>query len=291
MSLIKDKIELDVQLAELRTKQALDSFPTVFRWILVISIMATVPGYFIAKGVSYRATVKAYQKNIIVAKASFQNPKEPKVSTVFLTSSGNGNFSAGVAISNQNVDLSLALADYEFTFQNSKGELLYKDNGQLFLLPNENKYAVVPRFASKDEVANASFRFTKPLRWQKKISIPKIDIQTSEPAFYNQFQPPAFVITGNYYNNSPYQLKQVRLTFLVYDKSNSIVAISRRDDFTLAPFERRTYQQLWPNIYGDPGSRIQVFAETNPLDPSNISLPQAPDNSASDLNRPSEENN
>ena len=39
MSLLKDKIELDVEIAELKTKQALDAFPRTLRWLLVIFLL------------------------------------------------------------------------------------------------------------------------------------------------------------------------------------------------------------------------------------------------------------
>jgi hypothetical protein len=286
MSLLKDKIELDVELAELKTKQALYGFPPLLRWILIICIITLLPAYLIAKSASDAYWNKVYQKYAITAKPSFQNPKGPGVSNVFMAVSGDSVYSAGVQVQNPNVDLSLPQTDYQFIFLNSQNEQVYRESGQMFLLPNESKYIVVPKFVSKDAPTSAQFSFTAPLNWQKRISIPKVDIQISTPNVYDQFQPPAFVVEGDYFNNSPYLLAKVRLTFLVYDKTGKVVALSRRDDFALSPYERRAYKQIWPNIYNDPNSVVKVLAETDTLDPNSLTLPQTPSSSSSDLSRP-----
>lgn len=285
MSLLKDKIEVDVGLAELRTKQTLERFPPAMRWALVICVILIIPSYFIAKGVSYRYWSKNYRQYLITAKPSFTNAKDPEKSDIFLATTGNGNYSAAMQITNDNLDLALPETGYQFTFFDAKGEQVYQESGSVFLLPNEKKYLVVPHFASQQTVKNADFTWTSALNWQKRTSIPQINIQTSSPDTYNQFLPPAFVVDGNYFNDSPYQLAKVRLTFLVLDRGGAIVAVSRRDDFTVAPYERRSYKQLWPNVYGDPSYTVKVFAETNPLDPQNLTLPPTPTTPASDLSR------
>ena len=287
MSLLKDKIELDVGLAELRTKQTLDSFPKTLRWILIVSLLAAIPAYYLARSASERYWTSVYQKNYgLSAKPSFTNPQDPKRSSVSMVSYGNNAYGAALQITNPNIDLSLAAADYKFSFKNAQGQEVYSETGKLFLLPNDQKYVVVPRFTSPDVPAQAEFAFTAPLHWQKKASIPTVDLQANQPNTYNQILPPAFVAEGNYYNNSPYQLKQVRLTFVVFNSQSQIVGVSRRDDFTVAPYERRSYKQLWPGIFSQPGDQLKIFAETNTLDPANLSLPQQASSTASDLSRP-----
>ena len=291
MSLLKDKIEVDIGLAELKTQQALQRFPPAMRWMLVICVVLIIPAYFIAKGASYRYWSKNYRQYLISAKPSFTNPKDPEKSDIFLTTTGNGNYGAAMQITNDNLDLALPETGYQFTFFDAKGEQVYQESGSAFLLPNDKKYLVVPRFTSQQPVKGANFSWTQALAWQKRASIPQINIQTSSPNTYNQFIPPAFVAEGNYLNNSPYQLAKVRLTFLVLDRTGAIVAVSRRDDSTVAPYERRSYKQLWPNVYGDPSYAMKIFAETNPLDPQNLTLPATPTTPASDLSRPSGKNN
>jgi hypothetical protein len=286
MSLLKDKIELEVELAEYQAQQSLQKFPPILRWLLIGCILAAVPGYYIAKSISYNYWTGHYKQYAISAKASFTDPKEPKASNVTLTSTGNGVYAATMQLTNQNADLALPRADYEFTFYNAAQQQVYRETGTTFLVPNGQKYLVVPRFTSKDAVTAANFRFTSPLHWEKRISIPKVNIIPSPVDTYNQLVPQAFVAEGSYLNSSPYQLGALRLTFLVFDRDGKLIGASRRDDFTVAPGERRTYKQIWPNVYGDPSYTVKVFVETNVFDAKNLTLPTAPNNSASDLSRP-----
>ncbi len=286
MSLLKDKVELDIDLAELRAKQALDRFPPVLRWILIICVIGTIPAYYIAKNASAGFWGGRYKALMISARPSFTNPQNPKQSDVSLTKASDNTYGAAILISNPNLSLSLPPTPYTFTFFDNTGSQVYQESGTLFLLPNQSAYVVAPRFTSQSGVARANFAFTSPLNWQKRANIPKVDIQASQPNSYNQIQPPAFVAEGSYLNNSPYQLAQVRLVFLVYNSGHNIVGVSERTDYTIAPYERRGYKQIWPNIFAGPGTAVKVFSYTDPLDPANLNLPAASGSPASDLSRP-----
>ena len=285
MSLLKDQIELNVELAEYQAKETLLHYPPLLRWLLIIFILMLIPGYYIARSVSYNYWSKSYSAFAIAAKQSFQNPKPPAVSDITVTTAGGGSFSAIVQITNNNLDLSLAAAPYEFTFLGENGQTLYHKTGQTFLLPNEKKYVIIPRFSAAGNIKSANFRFTLDLQWQKKISIPKVNIQTSVPNTYNQLSPQAFAAEGAYYNNSSYQLGQVRLVFVIFNQGNKIIGVGSRDDFTVNPFEQRAYKQLWPGLFAEKGAYVKVYAETNTLDPANLSVPANTSGSASDLSR------
>lgn len=283
MSLLKDKIELDVELAELRAKETMSRFPPLLRWLLVICVLAIIPAYYISKSVSYNYWTKAYSGLLITAKKSFTDAKPPRIGNAIITSAGSGNYGAAIEVFNDNLDLSLPTANYQITFLDQSGAKVYQETGTTFLLPNDDKFLVAPRFTSTTGVKSVNFAWTSELNWEKRQSIPKVNIQVASPDAYNQFLPPAYIVEGSYLNNSPYQLAQVRLTFLVYDRLGRIVATSRRDDFTVQPGERRAYLQTWPNLYGDPSFTVKVLAETNTLDPKNLTLPPAPTTPASDL--------
>jgi hypothetical protein len=130
---------------------------------------------------------------------------------------------------------------------------------------------------------------TKEPSWQKKLNIPSVKLITALPNFYNMIDPPAFVAEGYVQNSSPYRLKQVRLTFLVYNSAKQIMTISQRDEFDLKPYERRAYKQLWPNLRLTTVQNVKVIAETNVLDPANLQLDTGSSGPASDLSRPQNE--
>ena len=98
------------------------------------------------------------------------------------------------------------------------------------------------------------------------------------------------MVQGDFLNNSPYTLGKVRLTFVLYNNSGQVVGSSQRDEFTVAPFERRAYKQLWPNAQVPGLARVEVTADTDTLDPNNLSIAATPPSPASDLGRPGSNN-
>lgn len=286
MSLLKQKAELELELAELKTQQALLSFPTPLRWALIFCLIAILPGYIIAKKLSYNYWTKSYSQYLIAAKPSFSDPQNPKVGDAAILNAGSGFYSAVITVTNPNLDLSLAKTKYDIIFLNRQNEEVYRDSDEIFLLPDQKKTIIVPRFASTDEIAKTEFNFKEELRWQKKASIPSVNISTVVERTYSQIDPNAFVTEGYYTNPGSTQLGQVRLNFFIYSISGKLIGVSRRDDFSLNPGERRAFKQLWPNLYVESGAKVTVTAETNVLDPSNLIPVTTPGSPASDLDRP-----
>jgi len=286
MPLLKEKIEMEVQEAELFAQKNLGSFPPMLRWLLVFMVVAIIPAYYISRSVSQKIWLSRYEQGATVGKPSFTNPQAPKISAVTLTTGGSGSFAAIVQISNQNLDLSIDNVPYSFTFYNSQKQQIYQYQNTLFLLPNQTKYVTAPTFTPTEPIAYANFQLPQTLPWQKRLDIPTVNLSTSLPQTFEQTSPTAFVAQGDFVNNSPYTLSKVHLTFVLFDQSNNIIGTSQRDEFTVTPFERRAYKQLWPNMIAPNLNRLDVTADTDTLDPNNLSAPAINTNYSSDLSRP-----
>jgi hypothetical protein len=184
------------------------------------------------------------------------------------------------------LDLSFDNVTYTFTFFNSQKQQIYQYQNTLFLLPDQTKYVTVPTFTPTEPVAYVNFTLPPSLPWQKRINVPTVNLVTSIPQTFEQASPLAFVAQGDFLNNSPYTLSKVRLTFVLFDKNQNIIGISQRDEETIMPFEQRAYKQLWPNMIAPNLGNITVTADTDTLDPDNLSAPAVNSSAASDLSRP-----
>jgi len=286
MSLLKEKIELEIQEAELGIQQQLYRLPALVRWAVIICVLGLIPAYYVAKSASFNYWQAKYEPELISAKPSFTSPLPPKLSDVRIFVTGEQDYSAIVEITNQNVDLTLPETAYDFRFFNSNNELVHTAKDKLFLLPDQKKYVFAPRFISQEKIVSANLVLPETLNWQKRLSIPKVSLSASTPTFSQSLNPLAFVVEGNFVNNSPYNLAKVRLSFLVFNRSNQIIMVSQRDESTLKPFERRAFKQLWPGIYAVDIGGVKVTAETNVLDNTNLLLPSGSLDGASDLSRP-----
>lgn len=291
MSLLTDRVEVGIQEAELEAQKALAQFPPILRLVVILVILAIIPSYYIAKNISQKIWLKKYQANLLVAKPSFTNALAPTTTPVSVTSLGPNQYAAITKVTNQNLDLAVDQAPYQFAFFNAQKQQIYSYSGKLYLLPNQSKYITVPTFTTTEQVAFTNFQFTGDLAWQKRLSIPTVQLTTSLPITSEQLSPLAFAVSGDFFNNSPYSLAKVRLTFVLFDQSNTIIGVSQRNESTVAPFERRTYVQLWPNLAAPNLSRVEVTADTDTLDPTNLSVSASPSGSAGDLSHPATKQN
>lgn len=290
MSLLKEKIELEIEEAELAAQRGLSQFPPLLKWLFIMGILAIIPCYFIARFASQKYWEKKYAPQILSAHPSFTAALEPKLLDLSLTTTGENTYAAVATISNPNLDLAADNVDYTFNFLDASGNPIPlqsgNPSGKTFFLPNEKQYLSIPRFTVEGTIDSVKLNFDSAINWQKKLFLPKVPLQAEKPNFFQQLDPVAFVVEGYYKNNSPYLLKKVRLTFLVYDSSKNLIASSQRDEFDLAPYERRAYKQLWPGVGGGNVASVNVIPQTNTLDTSNITLPDEPEGPASDLGRP-----
>lgn len=207
-----------------------------------------------------------------------------------MTSLDKNTFSAVATVANDNLDLSADSVAYNFQLYDAQNNLITPTSGdttgQTFFLPNQTQYIVLPKVTTAAPIASVNLQFdSSTIHWQSRLSIPIAQIITDTPQNYEQLNPLAFVVEGSYQNNSPYDIQNVQLVFLVYDKNNNIIAVSERLDNDLAPYERRSYKQLWPNVYTDQVQSVKVVGQVDTLDNSNLTLPAIQSNSAGSLNR------
>ncbi len=285
MATLKDKIEFEIGEAEQAIKQTSGQFPRAFLLIIIGGILALVPTYIITKNISLNIWQKTYSQYLITAKPSFQNPKAIRIIKNYLVAAGAGSYAAAAEIKNENLDLALKNAAYAFNFYNANNQLIYSEKGTFFLLPNQKTYIVAPLVKANEEIKKAELFLPENLPWKKPYYIPEAKLLTSLPYVYNQSSPSGLAAEGVVENTSVYQLGQIRLVFLVFDGSGNVVGINQRSEFAILPNERRAYKQLWPNLNANLVS-VQVFAEANSLDASNITAPRVKTNPSSDLSRP-----
>ncbi len=290
MGLFKEKFELEVAETEIGIKKMLSGYPKALRWFLIVCVLAIVPSFFVAKAISHKIWQQKYKTYLITAKPSFENPQELKVKKIQILPYAQNSFLALAEISNENLELSAAQINYVLKFFGPNQKEIFPDSGQVkgtfFILPNKTKYLVSPRIFSKEEIVSAAIVFDKNIHWQKKLNIPKIVLATTIPKLSQQIDPWALVTEGFVENKSAYILKEVRITFLVFDSSKQLLTVSERKDYDLKAGERRGYKQLWPNLFLPNASFVQVVTETNVLDPTNLKLEEQNAGQASDLSRP-----
>lgn len=288
MSLLKDKIELDIAVAELETGKFLKGFPFLLRWIFILAVLSIIPAYFVAKSLSHKIWQERLRAFEISSRPSFKDPQAPKASPATVIMNRPGEYTAVAWLENQNLDLSVKRLSYEFRFYDSNNQAISAYPGSTFLLPNQKKYVIEPIIKSLMPISKAELIISEDIHWQKKNNWPDIRLTVSQPKGYQQASPPAFVVDGGFTNPTPYKLGSVLVRVVVKDSSGRVIAAASRKENDIVPNVRRDYKILWPNVVLPQVAKIEVEAETNVLDKENLGLPELPaaQDPAADLSRP-----
>ena len=282
---LKEKIELSLDEAGLEIQSALTSFSSLQQKLLILIVILLIPSYFLAEKITFFAESSSYRQQAVLATPSFTNPQKVTFSDPIITKTGSTVYSAAVKISNPNLALSLDNVPYQFLLFNSSHQQIFSGPGTLYLLPGESKYLMLPRADSQQSVTSLQIQLPDTLPWQKRLTIPTVKLIPDAPALSNQTAPQTFVAQGTVYNNSPYQLGQITINFFLLSSSDQIIGMSQRSEFSLAPFERRAYKQLWPGVFSTDVTGTQVTAYTDTLDPSNVTAPMNTNSNAGSLVR------
>lgn len=286
MSLFKEKLEYKIEEAEFKTSKFFSGFSSWQKWVVLFCLLGSLPGYFAAKTLGKRYFSKVYSGYQIEAHPSFSEAKELVLERTDIASLGQSEYAAVLQLVNPNLDLAAKNIGFELRFLDINGvEAAAAETGKFYILPNQRKFLVVPQIFSEAGINSVDLILPNQIVWQKKLNLPEIKLVASEPKGKDIQEPFGYALEGGLFNNSPYQLKEVKLTFLLYGSGGKIIGSSQRSEFDLRPLEKRDYKQIWAGISGKNVIRAETLAETNLLDNANLSAPELETEGAGDLSR------
>lgn len=253
-------------------------YQSLFGWqraLFIFLMVLLIPGYFAVRYGLELVLLRQYGQNALVAHPAFNNPEQLSQTKVTIVPNPNGTVSAYAIVKNPNLDLAAEELRYSFNFYNSRNQQVYTSSGVAYILPNQSRWLVVPRVESTDPISRSELVIDEP-NWQKRLTVPEVELRMNEPYTYQQDSPLATITEGSVINNSPYSLQQVSLVLVLYGENNQVLAMSSREEFTLQPYERRAYLLQWPGLNRSSVSRIGLEAYTNSLDPDNLTVRETP---------------
>ncbi len=261
------------------------AFPHWKRVLLIAVIVAIIPA---AIGVRYGTQYyieQSFKSSLFSAHQSFLAPTAPKIGVVKIISVSPGIYAAYAEFINENLDVAATNISYRIDFFNASDQKIATVSGTTHLLANQKKYLIAPRIESSEQL-KSGIVILGDLKWQKRLTLPKVDLKVPSPIVYNTTNPLELTIEGAVVNSSPYRLGAVRLQFVLYNKANQIIAVSQRDEYDLPAYARRAYKQSWPNLYSTDTTRVVVVPDTDTIDGSNLVLENSNQNSSNVLGHP-----
>lgn len=263
----KEKLELEVQEAEVNAREFLLGMSPLRRNTFVVLLILIIPIFFIAKYTVYGFYISAWSKNKIIVQPSTAIQLPIKILDAKVLPISGNNYSAYALIKNQNSDLVAAQLNYTFHFIDSSGAEIRSSNGSTFLNAGEQKYVIIPRVILNTVPAKVQVDVVMPI-WSKRINIPNVILNASTPN-YNDDQN-GFFVEGGVTNNSIYTLQTLKISALVFDANSNIIAVSEVEVNTVVPKETRNYHIAWPIPLKANTSFVKVIPETNIFDSNNL---------------------
>jgi hypothetical protein len=236
---------LALQESTLSIRKAYHGMAPLKQGLVMFFLIAMIPLYLGVRFGTEKIMAAQYARKALSSHPSYTVTNPPVIGDVKIIKNNNGTFSAYAELENPNLDLSADNISYSIALQNSAGESIYPVSGTTYLLPDEKKFIVVPKIESTENIVRGTLTLGD-VDWQKRISIPQVQLKVSEPTLLEEVNPLTFVAEGSVVNNSPYALRSVRLVFFIYDANGRAIGVSQRDEFTIPAFGRRAYKQLWP---------------------------------------------
>lgn len=275
----KIQVESAVVAVEEREVSLVNAFRAMKKWkrIFMLSLLISIlPLYLLARIGIEQYELYKLKPTAVTAQRAFADAYPPEVGSLKIIRNPNGLYSAYVEIANPNLELSASLIDYTAKFKDINGTVVQTTKGNFHLLPDERKFLVIPRVESAAPIASGDFGLGE-VTWQKRVNLPMVNLRISDPLMYEEVNPLTFVVEGSIINQSPYTLQTVTIAFVLYDKNDKIVAVSQREENTVAPYGRRAYKQVWPGLYAADIAKVRVIPYTNTTDAKNLILSQPND--------------
>lgn len=278
MSQIQDRLKVLSETAVIAGEEsglaAKNFFTSMPRWqkiLFLACVVLVVPGYFGTYYGTKAIVASRLEKGLLEAHSAFAQVGDIEVGPVSILKVLPGQYAAFFRVTNPNLNLVAPSVPYTVDFYNAAGEKIHASQGSFFLLADQSKQVVIPRIDNREELTEAKLTLGE-IKWQKRLTVPEVSFKTPAPDIYDQTSiiPPQLAVEGSVVNDSPYTIKKIRVTFLVYNRSGQIVGVNSRDEGNLIAFGRRAYKQFWPNLSAADVSKIEIAVDVNTLDPSNI---------------------
>ncbi|MGE5298182.1 MAG: FxLYD domain-containing protein [Acidobacteriaceae bacterium] len=239
------------------------------KWLyaFLLLLVMSVPIYFVVKTTFFNISAVRYSPPKIYTLAE-RDPLEILEKNIIQIK--DGDYTGFVKLKNPNVDWGVPELSYHFEVTDNTGKFLASSSGKSFILPDSEKYLIVPRFQANGIPAEINFTFNKPAFVLKSQEFPFVglDIQRKQA----EIQGNNTVVYGVIKNSSAFTLSQVDIFSLIYDDSSKIIGLTYTNINDLATGDIRSFQTIWPEkITGS--IHVEVLPEINVFAPDIIRTP------------------
>ncbi len=173
-------------------------------------------------------------------------------------------------IKNPNQNYGSGKISYQFRIYNSDGDLINKQSGQTYILPNQIKYLVYPKVNIPYLFNRVEISFDN-VEWKKldNYQVPRLIIQQREYRLLEETEPGFSQTRGVLVNKSSFDFDEINIDILLFNSFNQLVGLNTTELRTLLSGQERDFFTTWFNQIDGEVTSIQMEPETNLFDSDN----------------------
>ena len=263
----RQKLELEIESKEIAVTGYFKSYSLWQRVAIIGCIVLAIPAFYGVKAISYAVHLSSYRKSLVTAHAAVVNPQQLQIVRAEALPIYGTAYSAYAIVKNPNTDLVSPNFAYTFTFYDASDNILTTAKGTSYITVSQQKYLIVPHVDSATKIAKVHVVIGQQ-SWERRLSLPQIQVVADVPQYLDGNDPPQFNITGNITNKSIFTLGTVNIDAVVVDKTGKEIAVTETTANTLAPGQVRAFQMYWPLPLAAHVAHVKIYPEFNLLDRS-----------------------
>lgn len=195
-----------------------------------------------------------------------------KIISIKLLNIENNDYDFVAKVNNLNTDYGSPDAEYEITFYNVSGNQVSQKRGSFYILPGQTRYILETPLKFSEPISRADMAI-KNVDWQQldPLSAGGVPLISKNVSYSQINQTGVFSkVGGSIQNDSFFDLGEVEVLTVLYDKSDSIIAVNRTNIQTFLARTSRGFETTWYFPFIGQVVRSDVEAHTNVFENSNF---------------------
>lgn len=169
-------------------------------------------------------------------------------------------------VENPNSEFGSGQFNYVFTLKDSTGQAIAEKAGQGYILPGEKKYIVENNVESASVPVSAQLEI-KENNWIEFMDYEKPQLKIINKNYNEISSGLGFSeAIGLLRNESPFDFSAIKISVIVKDENNKIIALNSTQINSVRSGENREFRAFWPNKFFGSVRNMEVQAEVNIFD-------------------------
>lgn len=177
---------------------------------------------------------------------------------------GEGFVDIAAKIQNPNKEWGGELIFYQWVLFDISGVEVKQGGGVSFILPNDEKFIVIPAVSVSTPIGDFSFAIER-VDWRGLDDFLELSLDIRNIKYENVSDSSGFAkkLSGIVRNASLFGLINIDVNAVLFDGAGIPIAANRSDMQTMLPGEERLVEMFWPNPIGSNPAEIIVSVDSN----------------------------